>query len=317
MRRPIACSLALLLFAVLALSGPACSSLTGPHRQADCTFIVSSDRTKDLSAAGATLTFKVTTDSTCEWQANSPSDFVQFSVPGGTGTLVFKATLPPNPLGTRSATAYVAQQTFEFWQYGSGVNPTPPPAPAPTPPAPVPSCGYVLSPTDVWLPPSGGTITFDLRMQGTGCTWTTVVSDPFLEVRSGLVGTTSGQVVVNVAPYASDARDATLTVGGQTARVYQAGSAGCVTSITPQSQTYPAGGGYASLIVKAPVTCDWTLIVNDSFIIPQTGVGRGDGTARFAVLPNPTLSPRFGSLTIGGRVVNVDQAAYTAAAGSH
>ena len=59
------------------------------------------------------------------------------------------------------------------------------------------------------------------------------------------------------------------------------------------------------------------MIVNDCFLTPQTGVIRGSGTARYVVSANTSTTARFGTITIGGRLVNIDQAPLTRAAGSY
>lgn len=59
------------------------------------------------------------------------------------------------------------------------------------------------------------------------------------------------------------------------------------------------------------------MIVNDCFLTPQTGVIRGSGTARYVVSANTSTTARFGTITIGGRLVNIDQAPLTRAAGSN
>ncbi|MGH9842948.1 MAG: Kelch repeat-containing protein [Blastocatellia bacterium] len=84
--------------------------------------------------------------------------------------------------------------------------------------------------------------------------------------------------------------------------------AGALT-ISPASQSFPAGGGNGNVSVFASGSCSWTAASNANWItITSGGSGSGNGTVAFAVGANTGISPRTGTITITGQTFTVNQA---------
>ena len=110
----------------------------------------------------------------------------------------------------------------------------------------------------------------------------------------------------NVAANAGPARTGTLTIGGQTFTVDQAGS--CIYSIDPSSQTFDKGGGTGSVAVTAPSGCTWTATSGAGFITITAGQsGTGDGTVTYTVASYNGNGTRNGTMTIAGQTFTVSQ----------
>ena len=134
-------------------------------------------------------------------------------------------------------------------------TPTPNTTPTPTTPTPTPACTYTLSPTLVNVSAAGGSGTFTVSTQ-TGCTWNAVSNQGFVSVTSGNVGNGSGTVFYSVAANSSTARTGTISAGGKTFTISQAGTttgsyslSASPTSVAPGGKwvvnfTAPAGASY-------------------------------------------------------------------------
>jgi len=120
-----------------------------------------------------------------------------------------------------------------------------------SPTAPTPTCTYTLSSTSLSLAGTGGTASLTVTA-GSGCAWTASSSAGFVTITSGTSQTGNGTVNITVAENSGDARNATLTVAGQTVSVSQASG----------DQLY---GNWAGAIVKGagcpatlPSSVTWT-----------------------------------------------------------
>jgi BACON domain-containing protein/all-beta uncharacterized protein len=173
------------------------------------------------------------------------------------------------------------------------------------------SCTFAISPTGFNAPASGasGTVTVTAA---TGCAWSTVGTASWITVTSGASGSGAGSVVFTVAPNtATSARTGSLTVGGQTFTVTQAGLA-CTYALTPASQSVPAAGGTTSFTVTAPAGCAWTATPTAAWITVAAGPsGSGNGTVTIMVAANSATNTRSGGVNVGGQVFVVSQAATT------
>jgi hypothetical protein len=87
--------------------------------------------------------------------------------------------------------------------------------------------------------------------------------------------------------------------------------AACSFSLSPASQSYAASGGTGSVSVTAASTCSWTAASSASWLTVTAGAsGTGPGSVSFTIAANTNSSSRTASLTIGGQVFTVTQAAY-------
>jgi len=143
-----------------------------------------------------------------------------------------------------------------------------------------------------------------------GCAWTGVSFDTsWLTVTSGASGTGTGTVAFSAAANTdTGSRIGTLNIAGQMFTVTQPP---CTYSLAPTSQSVVAAGGTGSTAMTAPAGCPWTGVSNDtSWLTVTSGAsGSGTGTVAFSAAVNPNTSPRTGTLTIGGQIFSVTQAA--------
>ena len=105
-------------------------------------------------------------------------------------------------------------------------------------------CNYTLSATDQSFPATAtaGDVTVTA---GEDCAWTVIGNPPWLTITSGANGTGTGQIVYSVAANTGAAREAMLTVAGQTHVIRQAAGATespRIDRLTPNSARMGADG---------------------------------------------------------------------------
>jgi hypothetical protein len=84
----------------------------------------------------------------------------------------------------------------------------------------------------------------------------------------------------------------------------------CGIRVSPTGEDFAASGGTGSVDVIAAPGCDWTSSSNDAWIHLTSGVaGSGQGSVTYTVDPNPSASPRTGSMAIAypGQTFTVTQ----------
>jgi hypothetical protein len=173
-------------------------------------------------------------------------------------------------------------------------------------------CANAVSAPTLAFPAAGGPGSVDV-FTGTGCTWSASSSAGWVTVPSGTI---SGNATmnVNVAPNTTTTqRTATLTAGSASVLVTQAASE-CAFVVSPTSVAAAAGGAVGTLGVTAASGCNWTAASAAAWITLTSGVtGSGAGSVSYAVAPNPSATPRTGTVTIAGIVVTVTQAGVSCA----
>jgi hypothetical protein len=126
-----------------------------------------------------------------------------------------------------------------------------------------------------------------------------------LSITGSASGSGNGTVHYSATANAGPERTGTITAGGQTFTVTQAG--GCVTTISPSSQSLPAAGGSGSFSVNAGSGCAWTAAAKAPWITLTSGEsGTGGGTVQFTVAPNSSAA-RIGTITAAGQTFTVNQ----------
>ncbi len=146
----------------------------------------------------------------------------------GNGTVNF--TVAANLGAARSGTLTIAEQTFTVNQ-DSG-------------------CIFTLTPTSRSVSAAAGSDSVSVSA-GTGCAWTATSNDSWLTISAGNSGTSNGTVSLNItANNGTVARTGTLTIGGQTYTVMQAGAnpVPTLTSLNPNAAT--AGGAAFTLTIN-------------------------------------------------------------------
>lgn len=151
----------------------------------------------------------------------------------------------------------------------------------------------------------------------TGSAWTATSNASWIGITSGSNGSGSGTVAYSVAANTgTSSRTGTLTIGGQTFTVTQAGtSSSCASALSPTSSYISSLSGTGSVTVTTTSSCPWTGASNASWISVTSGAsGIGNGTVGYSVTANTSTSSRTGSLTIGGIPFTVTQNGTSASA---
>ncbi|MGB7720566.1 MAG: BACON domain-containing carbohydrate-binding protein [Bryobacteraceae bacterium] len=177
------------------------------------------------------------------------------------------------------------------------------------------SCTYSLSPTSAspGAAQTNGTITVTA---GSGCTWTAASNaTSWLTITGGASGTGNGTVSYTVAANTStSSRTGTITVGGQTFTVTQAGAAACSYLITPTSYNMAAQGGSSSITVTVTAgnSCSWAASVSSSAAswlhLGSTTSGTTNGSVSFTGDANTSMGSRTGTITVANQTFTVTQA---------
>ncbi len=247
-----------------------------------------------LSGTGGAGSISVTTASGCAWAASTTQPWISVS---GTGTTSGTAsyTVSANTGSSRVGAVSIGTQVFTVIQNAETT-----------------ACTYALSPTSQSVAAGGGTGLTTVTTQ-VGCSWTAASNNTsWLTVTNGATGSGGGSVSFSAAANAATTqRTGTLTIGGQTFTITQAGVA-CSFSISPTSLSVPAAGGNGSTTVTTTTGCSWTAVSNVTWITVTAGAtGSDSGSASFTVAPSTSTLSRSGTLTIAGRTFTVTQAANT------
>jgi hypothetical protein len=260
-------------------SEPKCSvSLTGPA--------------ESIGADGGSGTIVVSTQPECAWTATAEASWITVtpSQGQGDGQVQFQAGSNPNA-ATRSGAVNINGQRAVIQQVGS-------------------ACEIDLRISVSQFPASGGTGVVTVAGPG-GCAWTVSSSVGWITV-SPPSGSGSADVNFTVASNPGAARTGTITIGGHPVTIQQAAvnAPTCTVAINPTSQSVPATGATAiNVTVTAPSGCARPATSNAAWITVASGAtGSGNGTVTLNVAAN-TGSARSGTVTIGGQIFTVNQAA--------
>ena len=271
-----------------------------------CTFELS-PTTGQIGKDAATGTFAVNAPSGCAWSASSNASWLTISgnsTGSGNGTVTYAAS---RNLGAadRAAVVTVADRAFTLSQSGDlGV------------------CGYSVAPVNVNACMPGGSFTAMVTTQA-DCPWTAAVDASWLAIRTGASGSGSGLITVEYPDNYDAPRAGTVLVRwptltqGQNVHLSQAG---CRYAVTKTTVALPAGGGTGSFDVlqqSDPTSCGgatqdrclWTAVASEPWIIVTGSMPRsGDSPVAFSVGPNPSSTPRSGTITVRDKTVLVTQA---------
>ncbi|MBN8725400.1 MAG: BACON domain-containing protein, partial [Acidobacteria bacterium] len=108
----------------------------------------------------------------------------------------------------RTGTITVAGQTFTVTQAGTGGGG---------------ACTFTINPTSASLTSRGGSGSITVTASSSTCARTATSNAAFITITSGANGTGSGIVTYSVSPNIASQRTGTITVGGQTFTITQAG----------------------------------------------------------------------------------------------
>ena len=261
---------------------------TGP-----CTYSVT-PTSKSFSSAAGTGSESITTTTGCSWSATSNDSFISItsgSSGTGSGTVTYSVTANVS-LTARTGTMTIAGTTITISQAAAA------------------ACTYSLSPTSVSLSAASVTNTIALTT-GTGCPWNATPNASWITIPSGTSGTASGTITyVLAANTTTSSRTSTITAGGQTFTVTQAGTVTCTYAISPISASVVAAGTSGFVNVNTIGGCQWTAATNVSWISISTTNGTGNAAVAYTVSAN-TGPFQTGTLTVAGQTFTVFQAAGT------
>ena len=281
------------------------TSRTGSATIAGQTFSVTQDGVPcsyTLNPVSATLgpaagsgTVGVTAQTGCSWTAASGAAWI--TVTSGAsgsanGQVGFSVTANPTT-SSRSGAITIGGRPFNVTQTGQ-------------------SCTYSISPVNTSVSASAATGNFNVTAL-TGCAWTATSSGSWITITSGATGSGNGPVGYSIAANPNVAsRTGSISVGGQTYTVNQAGVV-CTPTLNPLSSSVGAGGSTGnSVSVAIPAACQWTATSNAQWLSVTNGAsGTGNGSVVYNVAANTSTSSRSASLTIAGQPFNVSQAGLT------
>jgi hypothetical protein len=174
-------------------------------------------------------------------------------------------------------------------------------------------CSYSIDPTSQSVSAAGGTGNVNLTTP-TGCNWTATSNAPWITVTNNTANPRvgNGAVAFTVQPNTGVARTGTITIGGQTFTVNQAGVA-CAYSLSSTTANVSSSGGTGNFSVNSAANCTWTAVSNASWISITSGSsGTGSAPVNFTAQANAGVQ-RNGTITAGGQTFTVNQGAGTTA----
>jgi hypothetical protein len=243
-------------------------------------------------AAASAGTIAVSIPAGCAWTAADNASWVSItSGASGTGNGNVAYTIAANPNTTqRTATITVAGQSFGITQAGV-------------------VCSLTISPTASSPTHAGGASTVAVTANASSCPWTAGSNDPWITVTAGSSGSGSGSVSYNVAANSlTSSRTGTMTIAGRTMTVTQSGVP-CNFTISPTTSSLGPEASTNTVAVSAPAGCPWTATESSTWISITSGAsGSGNGTVTYAVVSNPSITPRSTGMTIAGQSFNITQA---------
>jgi len=229
---------------------------------------------RTVDAAGATAAFDVNTDASCSWTAAATVPWLSI-VSGGSGsgnvTVTYRVAANPET-ATRTGSISVGGSAHVVTQTGAA------------------SCTVDLSKPGDTFPTGGGTGTFDVSAAST-CAWAAASNVAWARVTdpAGGAGTGSRRVAyaVDANPNAG-ARTGTISVGGRTFTITQAGTTSCDYSVAPVDFRECLRGGFERTVtVSTSAGCGWTAASTASWLTIRSGQsGSGPGSVIFTFTDN-------------------------------
>ena len=265
---------------------------TPPAPTPACTYSIAPS-SQSVAAAASTGTVTVTAGAGCAWTATSNASWITItSGASGSGNGPVGFSVAANTGAARAGTATIATQTFTVTQ-AAGAAP----------------CTYSISPTEANIGPDAAQGTVSV-ITGEGCSWTAASNTSWITVTSGASGSGRGTVVLSLTANTGAERTGTVTIATQTFTVTQrAFTPACTYSISPTSMSVGPGAASGTVSLTTADGCSWTTVSSGAWITVTQGVsGSGNGVIAYSVAAN-TGAARTGTLTIGGQVFTLNQAA--------
>ncbi|MEW6126768.1 MAG: S8 family serine peptidase, partial [Acidobacteriota bacterium] len=133
------------------------------------------------------------------------------------------------------------------------------------------TCSFNLSQASQNFAAAGGSGSVNLTTNSTACSWGAFSNAAWIMVTSASGGSGNTTVNFSVAQNLGSARAGTITIGGQTFTVNQAGVSTCTYSLSNGSQNFTSGGGSGSFNVITQTACNWTASPNANWVSITSG----------------------------------------------
>ncbi len=263
----------------------------------DCAYTVA-PMAIEVGNQGGTGTLAIRAPGVCAWTVENSAGWVNISGDAsgeGDRNLTY-AVATHEGFDYRYATITAAGKSVTVAQAGR---------PLPQP------CTYSVSPGATTAPAAGGSGSIAVAA-GPGCAWGAASQSSWITITSGSSGSGSGAFGFLVAANtASAARIGSMTAGGQSISVSQAGSApppNCNYSISPTSANYTRAGGTGTINVTTQAGCAWTATAQQTWIRIILGTpGSGNGQVQYIVDPCTCNNDRSGRIVVAGRNFDIRQ----------
>jgi hypothetical protein len=244
---------------------------------------------RSFNASSGTGTVSVAAPSGCTWSATSSATswlkITSGSSGSGNGTVAYSVSANTST-ASRNGTLTIGGNPFTVTQSGT-------------------SCTFTISPTSRSISSAGGSGSVTVT-SGSGCAWSASSSDSWLKVTSGGTGTGNGTVGYTVsANPGTSTRSATLSIGGKTFTVNQAGGS-CTFTVSPASLTLTQAGGTGSFTITTSAGCSWATSSPVGWVA-VAGSGSASGTAPYFVAGYTGNGARNTTLTIAGKSIPIVQ----------
>ncbi len=248
-----------------------------------------------LGPAAGSGTVGVTAQGGCTWTAASGANWITVTAGAngnGNGQVGYSVTANPTT-ASRSGALTIGGRSFNITQTGQ-------------------SCSYSISPANTSVAATAASGNINVTALA-GCAWTATPSAGSITITSGASGSANGAIAYSLAANTSTtARSGSISVGGQTFSINQAGVV-CDATLSPLGASVGAGGSQGNSVgVSIPAGCQWTAASGAAWLTVTSGAsGAGTGTVGYNVGTNTSTSQRTASLTIAGKTFNVTQAGLT------
>jgi hypothetical protein len=173
-------------------------------------------------------------------------------------------------------------------------------------------CTPAISPTSSTLSTSVATNGSVTVTADASCAWTATSNASWITITGNAYGTGNATVSYSVAANTgTTSRTGTMTIGGRTFTVTQAGGgAPCTFTISPTTSNLSSpAAATGTFTITTGTSCSWTATSNAAWLTITNGAsGSGNGTVSYSVSANTGTASRTGTITIAGQTFTVVQA---------
>ena len=246
--------------------------------------------TLSYTNAAAAKTFNLTVaPANADWTVESNQPWLTLNTAGGTGNRVITATV------SAYVTSVVPRTATISIKRGAVVVRTV--AVTQTSMTPV----FTLAPTTWSVGAAGGTQVATLGTTPPDAPWTATSTQSWVTF-SATSGNGPAAIALTAAPYTTSTlpRTATVTIGGKTLLVRQAGATAVLTLTPPLWNVGAAGGTQPVTLTAVPNTAAWAAQSSAPWLVTNKPSGIGGTAMTLTAQPHTTsVSPRLASLRVG------------------